>query len=592
MSSMPNSKLSDTDKQEISCVLAPLKGSRKKAAALDFANFFGVHISTIYAAAKSESPDRKRRSDAGRRKFDLLSTDPLKFAAELVANQKLAPELALETMHENADLFGSVDINLHTFRRYLREHGISRTQAKKNREPHRNFRAEFPGQIFQFDMSGVKNRSVDIRSRAIIKVDVLEVSKNHPSRRCDRIPLWKFSLVDDNSSKKFVRFVACEKPNTVHVSEFLKSAFLLMGLPFMLYVDRDRVINNKRTMRGAKFINEAFKDSGGFILYPHEAGNPQATGKVERTHQIVEEYEKLLGVKAEFGTLPNLDGLNNFADWLCDRYNNRVHRTTGIAPNVAFRNTTNPLRMINPEQFDAAFKARDLTLKVNADVTISVDGVKYQLSRKDSDPFLQLAATGQRIEVYWLDDEDFFACVVPRNNALGGEEYIVEKLVAKADVAFDYKTLPETTTARTRKELKRSQKERKAAVKAAQRHQDAPVLIVPGIDTKIPERAAAGVINFPQKIETGDEARLDELTHHVAAQTRDYSRDLDLLDALDLMQTEDLAPRTPGDELNEIKAWLRVVFNGREIISEGELRECLESKTQSISTPERKLRIA
>ena len=587
MSSMSNSKLSEADKQEICLTLAGLKGARRKAEVQNYADFHGVHPSTIYTAAKSVSPERKRRSDAGKRTLDLLANDALKFAAELVANQNLQPELALETMRENSELFGAVEINLGTFRRYLREHGISRTQAKKQRDPHRSFRADFPGQIFQFDMSGVKERWVDVRTRAIHKVSVLEVSRNHANRRNDRVPLWKFSLVDDHSSKKFVRFVACQKPNTIYVVEFLKSAFLLMGLPFMVYTDRDVVIHNKRTMRGAKFINEAFKDSGGFAIDPHTAGNPQATGKVERAHQIVEEYEKLLGVKAEFGTLPNVDGLNNFADWLCDRYNNRIHRTTGIAPNVAFRATTNPLRMINAEQFDAAFKARDLTLKINSDVTISVDGTKYQLSRRDSDPFVQLAASGQKIEVYWLDDEDFFACVTP-----SGDEYHVEKVVAQADGAFDYKSLPETVAEKTRKELKRSQKERKAVIKEAQKQQDAPVLIVPGIDTEIPDRTQTGIIPFPQKIEIGDEARLDELTHQVAAKERVYSRSLDLFDALDLMQSEDLAPSRPGDELTEVKTWLRSIFGGREIISEDELRLAIKNQQLPAGIPERKLRLA
>ena len=585
---MSNSKLSDSDKQEICQALAGLKGAKAKIEAQNQADFYGVSYSRICEISKSVRPERKRRSDAGNRTFKLMENEALKFAAELVANQSLQPELALETMKANADLFGEVEINLGTFRRYLREHGISRAQAKNNRTPHRNFRADFPGQIFQFDMSGVKERWVDVKTRAIHKVSVLDVSKNHANRRNDRVPLWKFTLVDDNSSKKFVRFVACQKPNTIYVVNFLKDAFLLMGLPFMVYTDKDVVIHNKRMNRGKQFINEAFKESGGFAIEAHQAGNPQATGKVERAHQIVEEYEKLLGVKAEFGSLPNVDGLNNFADWLCDRYNNRIHRTTGIAPNVAFRNTTNPLRIINPEQFDAAFKARDLTPKVNADVTITVDGVNYQLSRKDSDPFVQLAATGQRIEVYWLDDEDFFACVTP-----SGDEYHVEKVIARADSAFDYKTLPETVAEKTRKELKRSQKGRIAAVKEAQKQTDEPIIIVPGVDTQIPERVLPeGILNFPQKTEVGDEARLDELTHQIAAKEREYSTPLDLFDALDWMQREDLAPSRPCDELTETKAWLRSVFGEREIISEAELQQALQNNPLIISMPERKLRIA
>ena len=81
--------------------------------------------------------------------------------------------------------------------------------------------------------------------------------------------------------------------------------------------------------------------------------------------------------------------------------------------------------------------------------------VRYQLSRREADPFNMLAETGQRLEVYWLDEEGFFACVTP-----AGEEYIVEKIPARADLALEYRNLPETRAERTRKELQRSQKER------------------------------------------------------------------------------------------------------------------------------------
>ena len=131
--------------------------------------------------------------------------------------------------------------------------------------------------------------SADSRQLGIHKVGVLDVSKNHPNTRTDRVPVWKFTLVDDKSRKKFVRFVACPKANTVHVVDFLREAFLELGLPQKLYTDNDSVIVNKRTMRGAGFLNEAFKDSGGFTLIQHTPGSPQATGKVERTHQTIEE---------------------------------------------------------------------------------------------------------------------------------------------------------------------------------------------------------------------------------------------------------------------------------------------------------------
>ncbi len=598
---MPNKILSPSDEQDICNAMAGLAGPQAMAEAKQLAAFYGVRAVRIYEVSKRVRPQRRKRADTGRRRLDIMSSDALKFAAELVVNQNLAPELALLVMRENADTLGHVEITTATFRRYLREHGISRTQSRKHRPPHRTFEAEFPGQIFQFDISGVKERWVDIRTRAIHKVSVLEVSKNHSNRAMNRIPLWKFTVVDDKSRKKFVRFVACSKPNTVHVVDFLREAFLRMGLPLYLYTDNDSVIVNKRTLRGARFLDAAFKSSGGFELLRHMPGNPQATGKVERAHRIVEEYEKLIGVKIEFGNQPHIDALNRFADWIAARYNSRPHSVTRISPDAAFRASTNPFRKIDPVQFDAAFKARDLSLKVARDVTISVDGVRYQLSRRDADPFNMLAETGQRLEVYWLDEEEFFACVTP-----AGEEYIVEKIPARADKALDYRALPETRGERIRKELQRSQKERIKKMKGSgaaditcgsprvskgAEHGNAPTgaqasplamnaqrsqtldpglrtldLVVPGLDTP-PE--PSNIAEFPRVGEEGDRALLDKLTH------RDSPSEapLDLLDALDLLQREGLAPDKPGPELDRVKEKLKQVFAGRETITKKELND-------------------
>lgn len=575
--------------------MAGLAGPHAQSEARSLAAFYGVTTTRIYKISQRVRPQRARRSDTGRRRHDLMGTDALKFAAELVVNQNLSPELALLVMRENADKLGTVEITTATFRRLLREHGISRTQARANRAPHRTFEADFPGQIFQFDISGVKERWVDIKTRAIHKVSVLEVSKNHQNRRLDRVPLWKFTVVDDKSRKKFVRFVACPKPNTVHVVDFLRDAFLRLGLPVYLYTDNDSVIVNKRTLRGARFLNEAFKTSGGFELLRHMPGNPQATGKVERAHRIVEEYEKLIGIKIEFGNQPRLDALNRFADWIAARYNARPHSVTGVSPDAAFRAATNPFRQIDPAQFDAAFKARDLSLRVGRDVTIQVDGVRYQLSRRDADPFNLLAETGQKLEVYWLDEEGFFACVTPT-----GEEYVVEKIVARADRALDYRTLPETRAEKTRKELQRSQKERIKTMRSSPGSQvqgpeegltcgspraskgvssnrksqiENRKLVIPGLDT-LPE--PSNIAEFPRAVEQGDRALLDELTHYVAPAS--LPAVLDLFDALDLLQREGAAPSVPGAELSAIKERLKEIFAGRETILETELREGWDSK--------------
>lgn len=570
-------KLSESDKQEIRRAMAGLAGRRAAAEVRTLAAFYGVHSARIYDAARSVRPERKRRSDAGQRKVDLLANPATRAVSEFVANQKVSPELATIVVKANPDLFGEMpDVSQATIRRYLRDHGLSRVQAKESSITYRPFEAKFPGEIFQFDISGVKERWMDIRTRRIHKVGVLDVSKNHPNTRTDRVPVWKFTLVDDKSRKKFVRFVACPKANTVHVVDFLREAFLELGLPQKLYTDNDSVIVNKRTMRGAGFLNEAFKDSGGFTLIQHTPGSPQATGKVERTHQTIEEYERLIGVKVEFGSAVTIEQLNQFAELVCERQNSRICKATGMVPNLAFRSTANPYRRIDAAQFDAAFKGRDLSIRVAADVTISIDGVKYQLSRRDEFPFVELAAAKQKVEVYWLDEDEQFGLITPT-----GDKFIIEKVVAAADASGEFKVLPETRQTRNRRLVKDSQKETIRAVKERRKANkdaeiDAPVFIVPGLDTAAFGEAAPQsekVLEFPRTVVDGDAEKLDDLTFGLASERPAASRRLDSWAALEFLQSDFGVPEEPCTELDAAKQWLRELYDGKDLISEADISQ-------------------
>lgn len=574
---MALAKLSESDKQEIRRAMAGLAGRRAAAEVRTLAAFYGVHSARIYDAARSVRPERKRRSDAGQRKVDLLANPATRAVSEFVANQKVSPELATIVVKANPDLFGEMpDVSQATIRRYLRDHGLSRVQAKESSITYRPFEAKFPGEIFQFDISGVKERWMDIRTRRIHKVGVLDVSKNHPNTRTDRVPVWKFTLVDDKSRKKFVRFVACPKANTVHVVDFLREAFLELGLPQKLYTDNDSVIVNKRTMRGAGFLNEAFKDSGGFTLIQHTPGSPQATGKVERTHQTIEEYERLIGVKVEFGSAVTIEQLNQFAELVCERQNSRICKATGMVPNLAFRSTANPYRRIDAAQFDAAFKGRDLSIRVAADVTISIDGVKYQLSRRDEFPFVELAAAKQKVEVYWLDEDEQFGLITPT-----GDKFIIEKVVAAADASGEFKVLPETRQTRNRRLVKDSQKETIRAVKERRKANkdaeiDAPVFIVPGLDTAAFGEAAPQsekVLEFPRTVVDGDAEKLDDLTFGLASERPAASRRLDSWAALEFLQSDFGVPEEPCTELDAAKQWLRELYDGKDLISEADISQ-------------------
>jgi hypothetical protein len=83
----------------------------------------------------------------------------------------------------------------------------------------------------------------------------------------------------------------------------------------------------------------------------------------------------------------------------------------------------------------------------------------------------------------------------------------------------------------------------------------------------------SNIAEFPRRIDEGDRALLDELTHRKAVDTP-----LDLFDALDLLQRESLAPDRPGSGLTRIKERLRLIFAGRETITEAELRDGMKRK--------------
>ncbi len=155
-----------------------LSGSQLKLEVERVAAHHRISVSRVYDITR-DLRQRKQRADKGRRRADLLAHDGLRHAAELVTIHKLDPDIALETVALNG---GEVPVSQSTFNRYLRERGLNRRQRRSGVRPYRRFEAEAPGEIYQFDISGVKERWLDLKTRRILKVTTLEVSPNHPNR--------------------------------------------------------------------------------------------------------------------------------------------------------------------------------------------------------------------------------------------------------------------------------------------------------------------------------------------------------------------------------------------------------------------------
>jgi hypothetical protein len=524
-----------------------LKGSRARMVAGQLAEAHCCSVSRVYEVTRELRPARRQRSDKGRRRADLLAHDGLNRVARLVVEHKLDPDLAVE----QAKLEGhEIEVSLGTVRRYLRERGLSRRSRRTNVRPFRRWQADAPGELFQFDISGVKERWVDHKTRRILHVPVTEVSNNHPNKNPDRVRLWKFTLVDDHSRFKQVRFVACDKPTSHHVIDFLLETFRHLGVPLTLYSDNDAIIVSRRMKRAASILDRAFAESGGFRLLQHLPANAQASGKVENAHQAVEKFEKLIALKAE---TPTLDELNRFTVWLCDRMNWREHRTTGEKPALLWQSRTTVVRVPPSQLLDSAFKADEFTRKLGADLSISFQSERLQLPRKR--PFTDWI--GKTLTFVMPPDSDFFVVI-----GLDGFEYEITRTPATQDTAGEFKAPEESTAQRTTKALKSAGRERRAAEKGL------PVL---GFDTEIDESARP--VMFPKQRDEMTPERLAAAAPGVVPPSYG-GRLLTYYQAVEHFQAEGLLSH-PLDAVDQ--KWMKTVFSRREEILDTKLREEIEA---------------
>ncbi len=541
-----------------------LTGPQAAAEAQRLSSFYGCSVDRVYSLSREVRPARRTRADKGTRAVCIFENDTLRHAAELVTRSNLPPELALEM----AELTSGVEVavSLATFRRQLREFGLNRKRMRSRRRAFRPFEADSPMDIYQFDISGVKERWVDVRTRRLFQVTALEDSRNHPYEHPTRVKLWKFSLLDDCSRRRFVRFIACAKPNATHCIEFLLDACREMGIPRMFYTDRDRIIVGERMSRAAQILNRLFEDDGGFRMEQHRAGNPQATGKVERTHQVVEQYEPLIGLfeEAVGEAGATLDRLNDFAREICDRLNWKVHRKTGEAPMLRWQRASTAQRIPPPAVLDAIFTADEFTVPVAADVTVGFEGKRFQLPRRAEFPFAEYASTGRKVKVIRMKGADSF--FVAQDD---GSVFEVAMVEARPDSAGEFKSLPETKRDRALKDLDASAKERK------RRHKEEGTrVLVPGFDASFKKQGArAGLM--PKRRKEADTSRLAEIAPAAAAFVE--GRPINRWQALDLLrQLRQLDSETPIHSAD--KAWLLTLFGEREEMLDTEIRTAFDAR--------------
>ena len=456
-------KLGTNAIQEIKELIGRCTDSKEiSAEAARLAALHQVGKQRIYSLTKNERamiPDvkaRKRRADRGRRAIDVKTNKNWKIVNGWIGLYDYDPAEAYITARERGLDLG---ISFETFMRYRRELQLSKKQSRVE-SLHRRFEASAPGEIFQFDISGLKERWFDTKTRRIIKVDSLDVSRNHPNTLKNRVPVWRFALIDDFSRRVFIRYYAVHKGNSSHVVEFLLLAYSEMGVPLVLYTDNDSVIKYRRMPPATKILDKALADQGGYRQLFHKPGNARATGKIERFHQKSEKYEKAIGLYiAERGPITVAELNERLALGIMQRCNNEVHRSTGMTPNARWQSKLHKVRRVDYPVLHSALMVDDFPAKIWPDLTIKVKSQTFQLptgevlSNGEKNPFISWGLSGKKINVVFPDDLPFFTVVDEDLN-----EYDIPKDLAAADVAGDWQATAEPTAQKLKKEYKAAAK--------------------------------------------------------------------------------------------------------------------------------------
>lgn len=472
-----------------------LSGSAAKQQAVRMADLHGVGWQRIYDLTKDLRPERKKRADAGKRTFQIVEGTDLWTAAQFVIVDKLDPDQALLT----CQVRGLTNLpTLETFQRMLREKGLGRKARRNPRRAFRRFEAEFPGEMFQIDVTALKVRWQDEKTRRILRIE--GVDKNHPQMDSTKLRVWQIMLVDDHSRRRFLRYVATTHITSKEMVRFECDAFSHLGIPQKLYTDNGSEFKGFH-IKAEKILNKILADDGGYRHLTHAPGNSQASGKVENAHKWAEKMDRYVGLAISEGQTVSIDDLNVFADRVCEDYGNRRHGETGESPMARWHGTRIVVRKLPVDVIESALLSDEFECVLDASMTVAHQGAVYKVPGEQ--PFVDYI--GQKVKVVVPPSIDLILMTLP-NNA----EYELEKILATADKAGEFRSTADSNAETLKKRLRETRKE---SIKAAKQKskQTGEILPVPHYNVMI-EQPATNVANFPQTERVVAAAKINEVT--------------------------------------------------------------------------------
>lgn len=480
---MANRVIGDIAKQEIREAMRGLSGTAAKTEAARLADLHNVKWQHIYRMTEDlRKGVRKPRADKGKRIYELVEGTDVWTAAQLVIVDKLDPDHALQTVqlrNPEAQL-----PTLEYFRQMLAEKGLGKKARRSGRRAYRQWEAEHPGEIFQVDVTALKVRWQDEKTRRIQRIEGID--KNHPMQDETKLRVWQIMLVDDHSRRRFLRYVATHHINSRDIVAFECEAFTELGVPETLYSDNGPEFKGQH-IHAEKLLNRFLEQRGGYRHQTHKPNNPQASGKVEVAHKWAEKMDRLVGLAVTEGQHITIADLNQFADRICDHYNNQKHRATGQTPMDRWHSTRTLVRKIDAAVIESALLSDSFPAILDASMTVQHGKQIYKVPGVE--PFVNFV--GQKVQVVVPPNIDVILMTLPN-----GSEYEIEKILATADKAGEFRSTADSNAETLKKRLKETRREDVKAIKQKQKAtgQIAPV---PHFNVVI-ETPASNVARFPK----------------------------------------------------------------------------------------------
>ncbi len=458
-----------------------LSGKAAGTMAARMAELHNVKIKRIYSLTSDLRPGRKKRADAGKRSFVLEPGTDVWKAAQLVVGGKMDLQLALDTIQlRNPD---AKLPTLETFRRIMAENGLGKKALTSGRRAYHSWEAEFPGEMFQVDVTALKVRWKDEKTRRILRIE--GVDKNHPQMDATKIRVWQIMLIDDHSRRRFLRYIATTHVTSKEMVKFLCEAFGVLGVPHKLYTDNGSEFKGQH-VKATRILNTVLAKDGGYQHIPHMPGNSQASGKVEVAHKWAEKMDRLVGLAIAEGQIVTMERLNEFADNAAAAYNDHPHRTTRQTPMARWFGKRQIVRIIPAEIIESALLSDEFEVTLEASMTVSHKGVSYKLPGVQ--PFVNYV--GQKVKVVVPPSIDLILLTLP-----DGVDFEIEKVLATADKAGEFTRVADSNAEQKKKELRAGFREDTKAIKAKNKL-TGEIAPIPYFNVPI-EQPATNVANFP-----------------------------------------------------------------------------------------------